>query len=323
MTRAQSLIYLLLWLVMSPVRVLTARFRSTPTTAPVRRICGLSAPADALSIATLKKLGVTRTRMTLVWNNYLDPRQFLADRSTVDPSGHTIAEWFAIDLAAFLAAAIDPLIVVHTPPNGMTLAQGIVAMPTFMAGVATQFRGRSWQIMNEMDDNPPANGDQNWFNARDGVSTQNQRGDLYGQVLGPVYDAMKAADPTATVMAGGIALEPTAFFAGLVGRAPGKYDAIAVHCYGPPMSGVFVAKSTAMRAVLGAVPLWCTEFGNNVTDDDDQAQDIGAALDENDRNARYDRIYLYTLMPGDDYNVVRADGSWRHAALLLPDRVAP
>jgi hypothetical protein len=77
-----------------------------------------------------------------------------------------------------------------------------------------------------------------------------------------------------------------------------------------------------MRAVLAGVPLWCTEFGNNVSDDDTQANDIGLALDDNDRNNRYNRIYLYTLMPGDDYNVVKSDGSWRHAALLLPDRTA-
>jgi hypothetical protein len=72
---------------MSPFRSSTQRYQPAPVTAPSRRLCGLSGPADPLSIATLKKLGITRTRVTIVWNNYLDPRTFAADRSTVDPNG--------------------------------------------------------------------------------------------------------------------------------------------------------------------------------------------------------------------------------------------
>jgi len=126
------------------------------------------------------------------------------------------------------------------------------------------------------------------------------------------------------VITGGISYEPTAFYAGLQARAPGKYDAVAVHCYGPPVAPVFRSKSIAMRRVLGGTPLWCTEWGNNQTSEAAQAADIGAALDDNDANDRYDRNYLFQL---DDetshYHLMNANGTLRQAALLLAGRTAP
>lgn len=307
------------------IRKLTTRFNPNGTVMPIpRRMIGIASGADAASLAVLRQLGITRVRTSLYWGNYLDTRQFAPDRSTVVSSGgKTVAQFFTADLAAFAAAGIEVLVVVHTPPVGMTFAQGIVAMPTFMAGVAAAHPGMRWQIMNEMDAGSVFNGGaQDWFQA-DAAVSQNTRGDRYGQVLGPTYDAIKAADPTATVVAGGIALEPTAFFAGLSGRAPGKYDAIAVHCYGSPTNGVFQSKSIAMRAVLGSTPLWVTEFGNNQSDQATQAADIGIMLDDNDRHARYDRAYLYTLVGDPPYGLVEANGGYRHASLLLTNRTAP
>src|SRR5581483_3390373 len=171
---------------------------------------------------------------------------------------------FAATLTALDNAGIEPVIAVHSPPQapGHDLAWGIATMPSFMAAIAAAHRGRIWQIMNEMDGDPVFNGGSlDWFGARDRGLSQQARGDRYGQLLSPVYAAIKAADRTARVIAGGIALEPTAFYAGMKARAAARYDAVAVHCYGPPVAPVMRSKSIAMRAVLGGTPLWCTEWG--------------------------------------------------------------
>ncbi|HTE44299.1 MAG TPA: cellulase family glycosylhydrolase [Gemmatimonadaceae bacterium] len=284
---------------------------------------GISSATDGVSLAAMSQLGMKRVRMTIIWGNYLDTRRFAEDRATpVGAGGHTLAEYFATDVATFTAAGIEPMVAIHTPPNGMTFEEGIVAMPVFMAGLAKQFPGMRWQILNEMDAGSVFTGGKEDWCLADAPVTQRERGDRYGQILGPVYDAIKAADPTATVIAAGIALEPTEFFAGFNARAPGKYDAVAVHCYGPPVTPVFKSKSIAMRAVLGSTPLWCTEFGNNQTDDTSQDNDMCNALDENDRHNRFDRAYAYTLIGDGGYGLVRADGSHRQAAARLRNRMA-
>jgi hypothetical protein len=98
-----------------------------------------------------------------------------------------------------------------------------------------------------------------------------------------------------------------------------------VHCYANPGVDVFVHdKSVAMRLDAPGVPLWCTEWGSNFSDEATQAQQIGAVLDDNDRNNRFERMYLFQLDDdGQGYHIVRSDGSWRQAALLFPDRAAP
>jgi hypothetical protein len=277
---------------------------------PGRRRVGVGTfQTDPVSIAALKRLGITQTRITLYWQGW-------------DGPDGTNTKSFLSSVDTLRAAGIEPLVVVHSPPVGLSLDQGIAQMPAFMAARAAERKGLVWQIMNEMDGNDGFN--DGWFSAKNPLVTQATRGDRYGQLLGPVYSAVKAADPRATVVTGGIALEPTAFFAGLRRRAPGKYDAVAVHCYGDPPLGQFVAKSKAMRAVLGRVPLWCTETGSFRTDEAGQAAAIGAILDDNDRNNRYDRVYLYQLISdGDHYGIARSDGTLRQAAQLLAGRTAP
>jgi len=284
-------------------------------------------PTDADSLALLKSLGISQVRYTLYWNNFLDTRWFTANEVPVaegTADSRTIADWWAMKTRAYLAAGLDVLMVVHTPPGKMTLADGIKAMPPFLAARAKQFPGLSWQILNEMDaEDAWSNG---WLRARDKSYTQRRRGELYGELLAPVYDAIKKADPTAKVVTAGIAGEPTQFYAGLASRARGKYDAVAVHIYGSPLIVPFRDKSIAMREVLGNTPLWCTETGFNTPDDAEQARQIGSILADNDANRRYDRLYLYALMSdfahGDNYGLVRPGGKRRSAATVLARRIA-
>jgi hypothetical protein len=308
-------------------------FNPTPTVVYPRRRVGLNnVPYTVEGIALAKSLGVTQIRDTVYWANHGDTRLWNEALNAFDPvNGHTVAEWWAIHVERYLVAGFDVLEVVHTPPAGMTLADGITEMPAFVAAKAAQFPGLTWQIMNEMDANI-VNDD--WFHVATG--TQTERGQLYGSLLGPVYDAVKAADSTATVVAGGIAFEPTAFFSGLASVAPGKYDAVCIHCYRDPSDPLteggqpgltvpFNAKSVAMRAVLGSTPLWCTETGFHYDNPstDEQVRQIAAILDENDRNTRYDRVYLYAMMDeAEHYGLVNPNGQRRHAAMLLTERTA-
>lgn len=280
-------------------------------------------PASA-AVPVLRRLGVKQVRTTLYWGNYFDTRLF-NNRDQFDPHGLTIAQRFAREVNTFRRAGLDVLVVVHSPPGAMTLQQGIAALPAFLAQRAAEFKGLSWQIMNEMDANDGFNN--GWFRAGDASYSQAARGALYAQLLGPVYDAVKRADRTARVITGGIALEPTGFFAGLSRQAPGKYDAVAVHCYGEPLIQPFRDKSIAMRQVLGGVPLWCTEWGLNTPDDTRQSQEIAACLDDNDRNHRYDRNYYFALATngptGEHYGLVNPSGALRSVSTVLAGRAAP
>jgi hypothetical protein len=307
---------------------LVNRYNPHAVLSVTRRRVGISAGADALSIATLKKLGITRVRTSLLWSLYLDTRTWSPiDRVTPDPAGLTNAQFFALDMTTLRTAGLSVLVVVHTPPVGMSLATGITSMPTFVATLAAAFPGTAWEIMNEPNTDDSFNG--GWFSASDGSVTDTTRGDRYGQLIGPVYDAIKAADATATVVTGGTGGPQAGFYTGLAARAPGKFDAFAIHAYGAPDAKVnFVILSELMRTAAPGVSLWCTECGNSQTLDTQAAQaaqsaDLGACLDENDRNNRYEAVYFYTLMPdGLGYNIVRSDGSLRQAALLFMNRTA-
>jgi hypothetical protein len=99
---------------------------------------------------------------------------------------------------------------------------------------------------------------------------------------------------------------------------------VCVHAYGIPVTAQYRTKSIKMRAVLDGTPLWCTEWGDNSTNDAAQAADIAAALDDDARNDRYDRNYLYALITdsahGDTYGIVRPDGTRRRAMTILLER---
>jgi len=295
-------------------------FSSTFSEPASRPIIGVDGNASPVGLAAMRSLGIRYVRDTLYWGNYLDPRQSAADRRTIVASGgRTNAQWFAVDMAAYKAAGLDVVLAIHSPPPGMTLQQGIAALPPFAAARAKEFPGTSWQIMNEMDGEPAFNGgDQDWFHAHDARAFQQDRGALYGSLLGPVHDAIKAADPSAKVVCGGISLEPTAFWRGMMTRmSPRQVDAAAVHCYGI-MPDIMVTKSTAMRRIVGGKQLWCTEFGDLSPNEATQAAHIKAALRDDLAHDRFDRAYLYSLIEGGDhYGILNSDGTLRAAARVV------
>jgi hypothetical protein len=315
-TSRRSFITSLLAAAAMPRRIFGASFSATAA----RAIIGVNGNASPVGIAATRSLGIRYVRDSLYWGNYLDTRQIAADRRTpVASGGRTNAQWFAVDMAAYKAAGLNVLLVIHSPPPSMTLQQGMAELPSFAAARAKEFPGTAWQIMNEMDGEPAFNGgSQDWFHAHDARASQQERGALYGSLLGPVHDAIKAADPTAAVICGGISLEPTAFWRGMMTRtSPRQVDAAAVHCYGI-MPNIMVTKSIAMRRVLNGKPLWCTEFGDLSTDEATQAAHIRAALSDDRAHDRFDRAYLYTLLEGGDhYGLVNPNGTLRAAARVV------
>ena len=303
--------------------MLTPRMPHFTPTAPAiyaRRRIGVNADViDASTIAIMQKIGITQCRVTIYWSTWVDARDLDSDGQ---PDNIAYQDAIRAALALLDAAGIAPLIMVHSPPPSYAaLASGIANMPAFMAGLAAMMPGRTWQIMNEVDD-APGGSNNGWFGTH-GVDSDATRGDWYGQLLGPVYDAIKASDATATVVSGATGLAPAAFWTAALARAPAKADAICLHCYGEPIATTISTRSIAARAVIGGLPLFCTEWGSTSADDATQASLLGPGLAENDANNRFDRMYLYTLVNGsENYFIAYTDGRLRHAAMLLRDRPA-
>lgn len=275
-------------------------------TSAQRRVIGLNGhPTNALHLAALAKLEVAQIRETLYWTNWPD-----------GAPGEIVA--------ACTANALDLLMVIHTPPAQYTgIGQRDAGTPVLAALLgerAAAWPGVSWQIMNEMDGNDGFNG--GWFDAA-GQTTQLQRGQWYGAVLAACGAAIRAADKTAKVIGGGIALQPDDFVRGILQTCPrGLFDALAVHAYGSPDIGQFRDKSMAVRAIDAGIPLWCTEFGSKLSDQAAQAAELQTVFDDNDANFRYDRCYLYALEDNTEGYGILVGANFRQAANLVAGRGA-
>jgi hypothetical protein len=263
------------------------------------------------TIPLLRSLGISRVRVTLYWS--------LWDSAT----GKTGSALYSM-IDALRDAGIDVLVVCHaqgwdTLLPRYTLASATTAYSKFLVARASERQGITWQVMNEMDSGPYYSGP--WFHGGDTAFSQRDRGEAYGKLLGPTYDAVKFADPSAKVITGGVALDDViGFYSGVAATAKGKFDAFCVHVYGDPPLGRFSAKSAALRKVLGRTQLWCTEWGNNAASDTTQSAAIAACLDDNEAHNRYDQTYLFALQSGDNYRIVNSDGSRRRASEMVAAR---
>jgi hypothetical protein len=121
---------------------------------------------------------------------------------------------------------------------------------------------RDWQIWNEQ--NSPT-----FFAPRPSPR-------VYAGMLGQAHDAIKAVDPGARIVLGGMfgtprggrgsAVSAWRYLARLYARGTAAdFDGVAAHPYAPTLSGVF-AQVNRLRAVIAragdaATPLWITELG--------------------------------------------------------------
>lgn len=136
--------------------------------------------------------------------------------------------------------------------GGLTAAE----YAAMMAWIVGQCPGLTWEILNEPD-----------YSGTSGAT--------YAGICQATYPAMKAADPTCTVVAGVIAIPQTTTFmtAAYAAGIKGYYDVLSVHTYdslptysiqydpGHHLLFNVGQQTTLMAANSDTAPLWITEFG--------------------------------------------------------------
>jgi hypothetical protein len=174
-------------------------------------------------------------------------------------------------IAAVQARGMDLTITVIETPGWANGNAGMFAPPSNMADYASflgvlaqRYAARSgmvWEIWNEQND------PHFWTTGPDVAQ--------YTAMLRAAYAAVKANDPDATVITGGILFNNTAFLDGIYANGGGdSFDGLAIHPYTinrPPSdtSSPYYSYASSVpqfQAVLAAhdqasKPLWVTEFG--------------------------------------------------------------
>jgi hypothetical protein len=152
----------------------------------------------------------------------------------------------------------------------MTKPQNAADYADFLRYVATRYAGRvsAWEVWNE------ENTQRFWSTGPNAAQ--------YTQLLKAAYPAVKAADPNALVVFGGVSQNDYSFIEGAYAAgAKGSFDVMAAHPYpGPnPPEAVWYAGGriaqnafSGFREVRGSMlargddkPIWLTEFGWSTT----------------------------------------------------------
>lgn len=193
------------------------------------------------------------------------------DLSAIAPTP-SARDWSASDrvLAAARAHDLEPIGLLTYAPDWMRSPDGHPDPESFatLAGEAVQRYGSAvavWEVWNE-----PNSGDF-WGTAPDPVP--------YAALLSAAAAAVRAVDPTATVLSGGVArgsdsrwlVSPETFLRTVLDRIePGTVDGVAVHPYsypalpndpGNPMQQLPALHRVVQESEHGPAPLWITEFG--------------------------------------------------------------
>jgi hypothetical protein len=273
---------------------------------------------DDESVARLVDLGVRHVRTTLYWSEWSDP---------------AYRQGFTRDLRRALAAGLEPLVVIHQPPFGSYAERDRVypEFARFIAARAAEFpEVRYWQLWNEMD-----LGFTDVFGAGRPEVSMHQRGRHYAEMLAIAYPALKTANPSAIVVTGGIASDIDGGFLQGMYHGAARYDVLAIHSYGFPVSIPFRERGVRATAIMRANgddrPLWNTEFGMEAavvapgwpaTPADIDRYHLDAwreSILANDRERIYARVYGHVLRQAGDlsHDLVRTDGSPRPAYTWL------
>ncbi|MCX6362006.1 MAG: cellulase family glycosylhydrolase [Armatimonadetes bacterium] len=208
-------------------------------------------------VAVLKPLGIRFVRLTLYWNQ-MEPgaeAQYAPDYLKSWDDHVRLAGEQGIELVA----------VVHAPPPGMDWAHKELAyerFARFMAAMAKRYPTvRYWELFNEMD-----GAFTDIFGANEKGVAMVERGKLYARMLKLAYPAIRAANPNAWVLTGGMT-DFRDFPRGIYeGGGKEYFDILAIHTYGVPVTWSFIDRGRTVREVMrsygdGDKPLWNTEFG--------------------------------------------------------------
>lgn len=307
------------WVILGAVLLAGAGLGSEAT---AQSVVGVGAhKLDDRSLAYLDDLGARHVRTTLYWDRWESDAGYrrLASRE--------------IDRA--VSRGLRLLVVVHGQPRRFTFRNRDAAFDAYarlMGDLAERFPGvEAWQLWNEMDMGTFTD----LFGARNDVPYP-RRGRIYASMLERVYPAIRAADPDAIVVTGGIAAGLKTGFLEAMLEADPPFDAIGLHAYGFPASEGVRIRAEETRTVLRAVgrtrtPVWLTEFGLEQSVVVPGADRSHRAIDRyhleawrdpvlwNNRTRAFARMYGHVLTEGGDlsYDLVRRDGSLRPAATWL------
>lgn len=220
-------------------------------------------------VALMNRLGVQLFRVELVWS-FVAPQEpggaTYNSATARDPnwSGYHWGRWdMIVRLATAAGMQVVPM-VVYTPDwasgvHTTTTGGGPSDPPLdaryyadFVTAAATRYKGQIhyWELWNEPD-----------FATHTWNGTLSQWVSL---ILKPGYQAVKAVDPAAKVVMGGLAGDTNLGAVYQAGGGP-YFDIVSFHAYYP----VAVADSTAWDHIRNALvtngdtkkPIWLTEFG--------------------------------------------------------------
>jgi polysaccharide biosynthesis protein PslG len=212
-----------------------------------------------------------------------------------------------------------------------------VAYANFMTQVATRYGNTisAYEVWNEV----------NCVCFYDPVSPAS-----YAQLLQAAYPAIKAVDPTATVIAaglgsvftfGGITMNPVDYVNGMYAAgAKGFFDALAFHPYQETLkftdgAGVPLSPLTQIQNIYdlmvangdGALKIWITEYGvptDHVTEQT-QAEYIKDLIDAWQSMSFGGPLFIYTTrdgQPGSGYfGIFNADWIPKEAALVIAEEI--
>ncbi len=205
----------------------------------------------------VSKLGIRLVRHTMYWNLM----------ETTDKPGvydqEYLSEWDRL-VEECRAEGVCLEVVVHGDPPGISFADRKAAYERFARFIADMARRYPsviyWELMNEMD-----SGFTCLFGAKDNVAMR-ERGKMYAEFLKIAYPAVRAANPAAWVLTGGMS-DTDEFPRGIYeGGGRGYFDIMNIHTYGVPVVTAFVERAKGVREIMkenvdGDKPLWNTEFG--------------------------------------------------------------
>ncbi len=218
---------------------------------------GMHAVTDQ-NLPLVRELGVRFVRHTMYW--YL-----MENTDTPGQYDETqLRHWDQL-LETCRTQGIIPVVVVHGNAPGAgwdTREASYERFARFLGDMARRFPDiRYWELWNEMD-----GAFTDLFGAGRADVTMRRRGELYAQMLRTVYPSVRAANPRAWVLVGGMT-DWNEFPRGIYeGAGRNYFDIMALHTYGVPLEWSFSGRGLALRRIMaeygdGEKPLWNTEFG--------------------------------------------------------------
>lgn len=215
------------------------------------------------------------------------------------------------DTPTWLSGSTNP----HTPPSDPA------KFAAFAAATAKHYLGQisAWEIWNE------PNLSVFWTTGRDAAA--------YTGLLKAVYPAIKAVNPNAVVITGGLSPEPGTGLPGAVAYlaamyaagAAGYFDAVGLHPYYYPYVPIIddIAAAHALMVAHGDgnKQIWMTELGaptgtaSNAVTEKKQALAIGKIVDFARQYSYIGPIYMYSLLdtgtdladPEDNFGLLHTD----------------